>query len=109
MAKTIKFTHEGVDYTLEYTRKSVKKMEDGGFDINAVESKPMTMYPMLFAGAFIAHHPFTKAGVIDAIYSKLGNKAELIATLGGMYNDTLLTLLDEPKESEGNLAWETGV
>lgn len=109
MAKTINFEYEGVKYTLEYTRKSVKKMEESGFNINEVENKPMTMYPMLFAGSFLAHHPFVKGEVIDKIYSMLTNKAELITTLGGMYNDTLLTLLDEPKESEGNLVWGTGM
>lgn len=109
MAKTIGFEYQGTHYTLEFTRKSVKKMEDGGFDVTLVEHKPMTMYPKLFEGAFIAHHPFVKKTVTDAIYAKLNNKAELMDALSDMYSDTLMSILDEPAESEGNVTWETNV
>lgn len=33
MAKTINFTFEGTDYTLEYTRASVAALEKQGFNI----------------------------------------------------------------------------
>lgn len=109
MARNVSFEFEGVRYTLEFTRRSVKKMEDGGFDVTQVEHRPMTMYPKLFEGAFIAHHPFIKKGLADTIYSKLKNKAELMDALADMYSDTLMSILDEPSESEGNVTWETNV
>ena len=92
MAKqlTINDPTTGVTYTLEYTRK--------------------TLLPALFAGAFLAHHRFVKRDVIDSIYARMNHKDELIAALVEMYNDSLLSLLDEPEQegNEGNLSWKTG-
>lgn len=112
MAKTltIKDPTTGAAYTLEYTRKTVEMMEKQGFNINDVENKPMTMLPALFAGAFLAHHRFVKRDVIDGIFRRLNRKDELIGVLGEMYSEPLLSLLDEPDQTEdemGNLGWET--
>mgnify|MGYP001048910130 FL=1 len=111
MAKqlTINDPTTGVTYTLEYTRKTVAAMEKNGF-VAAVERKPMTLLPALFAGAFLAHHRFVKRDVIDNIYARMNHKDELIAALVEMYNDPLLSLLDEPEQegNEGNLSWKTG-
>ena len=108
MAKqlTINDPTTGVTYTLEYTRKTVEAMEKNGFVAADVERKPMT----LFAAAFLAHHRFVKRDVIDGIYARMNHKDELIAALVEMYNDPLLSLLDEPEQegNEGNLSWKTG-
>ena len=113
MAKqlTINDPTSGVTYTLEYTRKSVEMMEKSGFVADDVQRKPMTMLPALFAGAFLAHHRFVKRDVIDNIYARLNHKDELISALVEMYNEPLLSLLDEPEQqegNEGNLNWKTG-
>lgn len=105
MAKQLSFTHKGVDYCLEYTRKSVEMMEKSGFVASDIQSKPMTTLPALFAGAFLAHHRFVKQNVIDEIFSKMTNKGELIGKLAEMYNEPIMTLIDEPDEVEGNLDW----
>ena len=106
MAKQIRFTYDGVDYTLEFTRKSVETMERNGFVITEVFEKPMTLLPTLFAGAFLAHHRFVKRDVIDKIYESLPNKQDLIAKLAEMYNEPIAALLDEPEDEEGNVKWE---
>lgn len=100
----------GVTYTLEYTRKTVEMMERQGFVADDVTKKPMTLLPILFAGAFLAHHRFVKRDVIDSIYARLTHKDELIQRLVEMYNDPLVTLLDEPEQEngEGNLSWKAG-
>nr|DAR21974.1 MAG TPA: protein of unknown function (DUF5055) [Caudoviricetes sp.] len=113
MAKqlTINDPTTGVTYTLEYTRKTVEMMEKSGFVADDVQRKPMTMLPALFAGAFLAHHRFVKRDVIDSIYARMTHKDELIAALVEMYNEPLLSLLDEPEQTEGdegNLNWKTG-
>ena len=112
MAKqlTINDPTSGVTYTLEYTRKTVEMMEKSGFVADDVQRKPMTMLPALFAGAFLAHHRFVKRDVIDNIYARLNHKDELISALVEMYNEPLLSLLDEPEQegNEGNLSWKTG-
>ena len=105
MAKQLKFTYQDKEYVLEYTRKSVEIMEKKGFVASDIETKPMTVLPALFAGAFLAHHKYEKPEVIETIYSKLTNKQELIGKLAEMYNEPIMALVDEPQESEGNLDW----
>ena len=78
MSKQLNFTYNGIEYTLEYTRRTVEQMEREGFVAEEIKTKPMTMLPTLFAGAFKAHHRFVKREVIDEIYSKMSNKGELI-------------------------------
>ena len=105
MSKQLNFKYNGVEYTLEFTRRTVEQMEREGFVADDIKTKPMTMLPTLFAGAFKAHHCLVKREVIDAIYEKMTDKAGLIAALAAMYNEPLLALLDEPTESSENLTW----
>lgn len=105
MNKQLKFTYQDKDYCLEFTRKSVEAMERSGFVASDIESKPMTVLPALFKGAFLANHRFVKAEIVDEIFSKMTNKSELISKLSEMYNEPILTLVDEPEESEGNVDW----
>ena len=105
MAKQLRFTYQDKEYVLEFTRRSVEIMERKGFVASDIETKPVTVLPALFAGAFLAHHKYEKPEVIEAIYSKLTNKQELIGKLAEMYNEPIKALVDEPEESEGNLDW----
>lgn len=105
MAKQLHFTYGGKDYTLEFTRRTVAEMEKKGFIASDITEKPMTTLPALFAGAFLAHHRFVKSDIIDNIYSKLTKKEDLIGKLAEMYNEPILTLVEEPEEAEGNLDW----
>lgn len=108
MAKTLKFKgNDGREYTLEFTRDSIRSMERSGFVISEIDSKPMTVLPRLFSGAFLAHHKFVKQETIDEIYKKLTKKSELIEKLAEMYNETIESLVEEPDEGdEGNIEWE---
>lgn len=105
MAKTINFKYEGMEYTLEFTRKSVKTMENGGFNLSELDSKPMTVLPTLFAGAFLAHHKYVKEEVIDEIYAHMPNKKDLVEKLAEMYNEPIEALVSEPVDSEKNVEW----
>ena len=105
MSKQLNFSYNGIEYTLEFTRRTVEQMEREGFVAEDMETKPMLMLPTLFAGAFKAHHRFTKREVIDEIYSKMPNKPELISKLAEMYSEPIKALLDDPDESEGNVNW----
>lgn len=107
MAKQIVFTYEDKEYTLEFTRRTVKQMEDEGFVAQDIDRKPMTLLPALFAGAFKAHHRFVKQDVIDKIYAGMPRKDELIGKLAEMYNDPIVTLMEEPDEKAvKNVSWE---
>lgn len=105
MAKQLNFTYDGKEYTLEFTRRTVAEMEKKGFIASDVTEKPMTTLPALFAGAFLAHHRFVKEDIINDIYSKLTKKEDLIGKLSEMYNEPILSLVEEPEKAEGNLDW----
>lgn len=107
MAKTINFTWEGKDYTLEFTRRTIRQMEDEGFVARQIDDKPMTLLPALFAGAFKAHHRFVKQDVIDQIYANMPHKDKLIEALAEMYNEPIVSLMEEPEDSTKNVEWVT--
>ena len=105
MSKQLNFKYNGTEYTLEYTRRTVEQMEKEGFVADDLKAKPLSTLPTLFAGAFKAHHRYVKREVIDEIYSKMTNKADLIGKLAEMYNEPIMALIDEPTESAENLTW----
>ena len=107
MAKTINFTYEGKDYTLEFTRRTIRQMEDEGFVARNIDDRPMTLLPALFAGAFKVHHRFVKQDTIDAIYANMPNKDKLIEKLAEMYNEPILSLMEEPEDTAKNVDWMT--
>ncbi len=104
MAKQIHFTYDDKEYTLEFTRRTVKQMEDEGFIVRDIDVRPMTLLPALFAGAFKAHHRFVRQEVIDQIYDAMPDKEALIGKLADMYNEPLISLMDEPDEGK-NVDW----
>lgn len=105
MAKQLTFTYDDKEYTLEFTRRTVSEMEKKGFIASEITDKPMTTLPALFAGAFLAHHRFVKQETIDAIFSKMVNKEDLVGKLAEMYNEPIMALVEEPEEDEGNVNW----
>lgn len=96
----IVFTHNGTQYTLEYTRDAVRQMERSGFDLNNAGSQPMTSLMALFKGAFIAHHARISQVVVDEIWEKIENKDGLFDALITLYNETIDSLMKEPDEGE---------
>lgn len=105
-AKQIKFNYKGRDYCLEFTRKSVEKMERSGFRADDISEKPMLTLPALFAGAFIANHPFVKRELTDEIFWNMKNRGELISKLSEMFNATIKSLVEASDgDDEGNLDW----
>lgn len=86
---------EGREYTLEFNRRSVVKTEQAGFNVNELESKSMTMVPLMFWGAFLMHHPYITKEQTDAIlFDKLeGLNADEMAHLGKLYAAPFQTLV----------------
>ena len=107
MAKVLHITDPKTKdlYCLEFTRASVQQMERMGFNADELTDKPATMLPMLFEGAFIAHHSGMKRKEIDAILDKMKNRKELVGKLAEMYAEPIETLLTDPEDSEGNMEW----
>ena len=101
----INLTHNDKDYTLEYSRQSVKTMEQQGFILDELTAKPMTMLPLLFQGAFIMHHKGIKRNLMDEIYKGIKDRSALMEALMEMYADTLSSLMDDDSEEAGNVSW----
>lgn len=100
----IDLSYNDKEYTLEYNRQSVRMMESQGFVLDQISSKPVTMIPMLFSGAFAKNHRGIKRALIDEIYDECPDKTGLLNALMEMYAETLSSLTDE-KEVEGNAVW----
>lgn len=85
----------GKEYTLEFSRKSVVKAEQAGLEINALDTKSMTMIPLLFWGAFIMHHPYITRDQTDKIlFDGLGGlNEEEMTYLGKLYAEPFQTLI----------------
>jgi hypothetical protein len=105
MATKINFSYEGKDYCLEYTKRTVKQMEDRRFVISKIVETPMTTLPDLFAGAFLANHKFVNRNLIDAIYEGLKDKKALIGTLTTMYNEPIEALMSDEEDEGNGIAW----
>ena len=101
MAKQLNFEYKGKEYTLEFTRETVKQMEREGFKGDEILSKPMLTLPKLFAGAFKAHHKYEKEKIINEMFECFTNKIALIEKLAEMYNEPIETLMDD-EAIEGN-------
>lgn len=99
MSKQITFSYEGKPYTLEFTRRTIRQMEQNGFNIQEITIHPMTVLPDFFAGAFRANHKNEKREKIDEIYKNMPDKDKLIEKLVEMYNEPLEALMDEPEEN----------
>ena len=102
----IVFEHKGTQYTLEYTRDSIKQMERGGFSFEKAGDTPITSLLALFKGAFIAHHPRTSQSVIDEIWDNLGDKDGLFEALANLYNEPMEALMKEPEDESKKIAWK---
>lgn len=104
--KKIKFTVDGVDYTLEYTVASVRKMERDGFNFNKMEDNIVNAPYDLFSGAFIARHNYVPATERDRLYELLVNENEegqnLVECLADMLSDELDWIVSKPS---GNVTW----
>lgn len=106
MNTKINFTYNGVDYTLEYNRMSVKAIENSGFSLEEFSKRPMSNIEVAFAGAFIKNHRKTPQTTIDEIYAQCKDKDNLINVITKMITECYESLMDEPDENEGNIQWE---
>ena len=101
----ISFTHKGTDYTLEFTRDSIKQMERLGFSLDTAASQPVTALEALFKGAFSAHHPRISQTVLKEIWDDMDDKNGLFEALIELYSEPLEALFKEPEEGK-KIEWK---
>ena len=108
MAKKIRLEHEGTTYTLEFTRNTIRTMENQGFRIDELSVRPVTLLPQLFSGAFLANHRWVKQQTKDEIFEATTHKDALFEALGQMYGEVLSSMMEgesEAEGTEGNANW----
>lgn len=109
MAKKIIFKDGDKQYTLEFTRETVKQLESAGFQLSFAKTRPLTFADTLFAGAFLAHHKSVASNdeLVQKLFSKFTNREKLLEKLTDMYLEPALALYDESENSddEGNIVW----
>lgn len=106
MNTKINLTYNGVEYTLEYDRMSIKLLENNGFELEEFTKKPMSNIELAFAGAFIKNHRKISQTTIDDIYRSCKKKDELITAITTMISECYESLMEEPENDEGNATWE---
>lgn len=106
MNTKINLTYDGVSYTLEYDRMTIKMLEKAGFQYEDFLDKPLTNVELAFTGAFVKNHPKMQQATIDKIYQSCPDKQGLIGALSKMINECYETLLSDPEEKSGNATWE---
>lgn len=90
-------------YVLTFTAETVKTLESRGFSLDELTSKPMTMIPLLFEGAFLAKEANNVTSEkATEIYQSQKDKTKLLEKLIQLYNDPI----DEVIVKEGNMEWE---
>lgn len=87
-------------YTLGFSRRTIQQMEKQGFVLEEVMSKPATLVPMFFKGAFLMHHPRIREEVVNEIFKNLPNKDDLLVALIEEYQAPLNAMFDEPDETD---------
>ena len=96
---------DGKDYTLEFSRETVKAAERAGVVPDNVESMPMVTAELLFFYAFKKNHPtITKEKTDSILYDDLGGiTSDQYARLVALYNapfDSLMKEGGEPKNAK---------
>lgn len=111
--KKIELTYMGKQYTLEFNRRTVLKLEkalraDGINLVDMTENEnvnPLELISIVdtvFTYAFKMHHPNVTQDVIDTIFEKMGNKEQLSSVLFEIMTAPINALADN---KEGEITW----
>lgn len=105
-AKVIEFDYDGNHYVLEFNRKAIQRLEEGGFVIGEMAEKPFTRIPELFYGALQMHHKNIRREYADEMLDHF-DKTALASKLTEMYADVLESFLSvNGEDDEKNIVWE---
>jgi len=89
----------GMEFTLEFTRESVRFAESRGFKIQDVSDYPMTKIPELWFYAFRANHKNVARNKTDELLDGLGGIPDgLLERLGELYAAPFSALTDGQTE-----------
>lgn len=102
---TITIEYNGESYKLGFTRDSIKRMEDRGFDFSKAEQKQISSLFELVEGAFRTYTPRITTDKIMEVWGALKGKDDLYKALMEMFREPLM-VLNDPEEDQGNASWK---
>ena len=105
--KPVVLNYKGIDYTLDFNRKTVRRMEENGFDVTRVGSMPISGVLTLFYGAFQMHHRFVRQELAEEIWDAQKGKQKLLSALIALYTENINTLMDDEDDpdDDANPTW----
>jgi hypothetical protein len=87
-------------YTLEFSRDTVRFAEVHGFEWDDVGKYPMTKIPEIFYYSFRMHHPNIARANTDKLLELMGGmSAKFLARLRELYDAPFLTLINTGDET----------
>lgn len=98
------FTYKDNEYTLEFTRNTVMETERMGFNMDKLDSAPVTSLTLLFRGAFLAHHRTLTIAEVDEILTNI-DKDGLLNALGQLYMEAIKPLIENEEHSKNAIKW----
>lgn len=103
MEKTLKFKADGKEYTLTFTRDTVMRAEDMGFNIAYLAEKPLKSLTILWRCAFLAKHDTLTFAEMDELLDKI-DKNGLMDALIDLWSAPMNSLFDE-ENSKNAIKW----
>lgn len=106
-ARPIHISYNGNEYTLNFNRKTIRRMEENGFVISKIGSMPISGVLTLFHGAFQMYHRHIRPEVTEEIWDSMKDKQKLLSALISLYTENINTLMDdvETGEDDENPTW----
>lgn len=96
------FEYNGSDYTMEFTRETVKASEGMfGIDIQNVGTPSLSNMENLFHASLLKHHPNIKPSTVGTLYELQADKVDMFRDLVAMYMETVGTLIADGEEGKG--------
>lgn len=103
--KQLVFTYDDVEYTLEFTADSLKRMERNGFKFGKMDEIVLTAPIELFCGAFESKHRKTPRKLREEIFNQLCESNEKGDALTEVLGDMLSQAIEELNSHQGNVKW----
>ena len=106
--RSISFTWNGTEYTLEYNRAAAEVLEKK-FGVNIIkmvsgEEVRITDLPDMFRVALMMHHPNMKTETANTLYGLMADKDGLYVALAEMLAATVGDVFEEPDEGKA-ISW----
>lgn len=93
-------------FKLAFNRNSIVRMEEDGFNVKDIETKPLSTIVKLIRGAFYMYQPDMTDDEIDAIVDEIDSSDEFVKALVEMYSNALSALTIGNQDKTKNFKWE---